>query len=350
MVKKNRLIMQVTLLLIPMFVVAQYDHISVFSHLNGDDLYEEVVDTYKPDVVLTYGMARDTMFSKIDVVNDSLECIYTGMKRYLTPGEDPTQAVYLDGAPNGINTEHSYPQSKGASDGNARSDMHHLYPTRSQTNNDRGSKVFDESNDFQTLIWYRNTTEQGNTPGASIDEWSELGNNLFEPRESVKGDIARSIMYFYTMYRDQANAADPDFFGLQQEILCDWHYEDPVDQVEWERSHKIAQWQEGKANPFVLDCSLAARVYCNQVSAECMLVDVDDVITDLIHVYPNPAQEFLYIDGVSDSKISISSVNGKVSLFMIRNGKVDISSLVKGIYFLSLELNGNDHSLTFVKM
>ena len=72
MVKKNRLIMQVTLLLIPMFVVAQYDHISVFSHLNGDDLYEEVVDTYKPDVVLTYGMARDTMFSKIDAVNDSL--------------------------------------------------------------------------------------------------------------------------------------------------------------------------------------------------------------------------------------------------------------------------------------
>ena len=51
MERKNRLIMQITLLLIPMLVVAQYDHISVFSHLNGDDLYEEIVDTYKPDVV-----------------------------------------------------------------------------------------------------------------------------------------------------------------------------------------------------------------------------------------------------------------------------------------------------------
>ena len=194
MERKNRLIMQITLLLIPMLVVAQYDHISVFSHLNGDDLYEEIVDTYKPDVVLTYGMARDTMFSKIDGVNDSLECIYTGMKRYLIPGEDPTQAVYLDGAPNGINTEHSYPQSKGASDGNARRYMHHLYPSRSQTNNDRGSKVFDESNDFQTSIWYRNMTEQGNVPGSNIDEWSELGNNLFEPRESVKGDILKNVV------------------------------------------------------------------------------------------------------------------------------------------------------------
>ena len=164
MERKNRLLMQITLLLMPMLVAAQYDHTPVFSDLNGEELYEEVVDTYKPDVVLTYGMARDTMFSKIDGVNDSLECIYTGMKRYLTPGVDPTQAVYLDGASNGINTEHSYPQSKGASDGNARSDMHHLYPTRTQTNNDRGSKVFAESNDFQTSIWYRNTTEQGNIP------------------------------------------------------------------------------------------------------------------------------------------------------------------------------------------
>jgi len=72
MEKKNRLLMQITLLFMPMLVVAQFDHTPVFSDLNGDDLYEEVVDTYKPDVVLTYGMARDTMFSKIDGVNDSL--------------------------------------------------------------------------------------------------------------------------------------------------------------------------------------------------------------------------------------------------------------------------------------
>ena len=91
---------------------------------------------------------------------------------------------------------------------------------------------------------------------------------------------------------------------------------------------------------------MAGAVSLNVDILDC----VDDAITDLVHVYPNPVQEFLYIDGVSDSKISISSVNGKVSLYMIRNGKVDISSLVKGIYFLSLELNGNDYSLTFVKM
>ena len=82
-----------------------------------------------------------------------------------------------------------------------------------------------------------------------------------------------------------------------------------------------------------------------------MLVDVDNAPTDLIQVYPNPAQDFLYIDGVSDSKISISTVNGQSSLYILRNGQVDISSLVNGIYFLSLvELDGKTYSSTFVKM
>lgn len=349
MEKKNKVIVQFVLLLMPFLAVAQYDHTPIFSDLEGDALYEAVVDAYKPNVVLTYGMARDTLFSKIDAVNDSLECIYTGMKRYVTPGEDPTQAVYLDGAANGINTEHSYPQSKGAEDGNARSDMHHLYPTRSQTNNDRGSKVFAESNDQQTSVWYRNTTQQGNIPGADIDEWSELGNDLFEPRESVKGNIARSLMYFYTMYRNEATSADPNFFALQQEILCDWHYADPVDQVEWDRSHKIAQWQEGKANPFVLDCSLAARVYCNNVSAECMLVDVEDELQDIIHVYPNPAHDLLYVDGLDDTKINITAANGIVTQFDLLHGKVDISNLVRGIYFMSAMVEGKVYNHTFVK-
>lgn len=350
MEKKNRILVQFAMILMPLITIAQYDHTPVFSNLEGNSLYEAVVDEFKPSIVLTYGMARDTMFSKIDAVNDSLECIYTGMKLYLPPGADPTQAVYFDGIDNGINTEHSYPQSKGASDGNARSDMHHLYPSRTKTNNDRGSRIFAESNDSQTSIWYLNTTEQGNTPGVNIDSWSELGNNIFEPRESVKGNIARSLMYFYTMYRDEANAADSEFFGLQRETLCEWHYEDPVDQVEWERSHKIAQWQEGKANPFVLDCSLAARIYCDQVSTACMLVDVDESILQSIELYPNPAQNYLYVEGVTQANIRISDVNGRSQYYLLNNKRIDISNLSSGIYFINFEIHGSYYSRSFIKL
>lgn len=351
MLKKSRIIAHLAFMLMPLFAFAQYDHIPVFSDLEADDLINAVVDSYKPGVVLTYGQARDTLFSKIDAVNDSLECVYTGMKLYLQPGEDPTQAVFLDGIVNGINTEHSYPQSKGAATGNARSDMHHLYPTRVKTNNDRGSLIFAESNDPQTLIWYRKTSEQSNTPADNIDEYSELGNAGFEPRESIKGNIARSIMYFYTVYRAQADASDSQFFGLQQEILCDWHYEDPVDQVEWERSQKIAFWQEGKANPFVLDCSLAARIYCNEVSPECMLVDVDEEEEELvaINIYPNPTKDVIYIEGVELESISISDASGRKKIFILSDGKVDISDLVNGIYFIAIDIKGKLYTRTFVK-
>lgn len=321
----------------------QYDHTPVFSELEGDALYQKVVDAYKPQVVLTYSMARDTLFANIDSVNDTLECAYTGLKRFIPPGEDPTQAVFLDGSDNGINTEHSYPRSKGAENGNGRSDMHHLYPTRVKTNSDRGSMIFADVNDAQTLTWYRETVEQSTIPTQDIDEWSELGTNAFEPRESIKGDVARSIMYFYTMYRTEADNADPNFFTQQRETLCDWHYDDPVDQVEWERSHAIAAYQEGKANPFVLDCSLAYRIYCDEISAECVIVDIDQIGMEMIQVYPNPASDYLFIMGISVDEVRLISITGSATEVRVVDQMIDIRNFHSGWYVLQLTDHGVQH-------
>lgn len=352
MKKNKRLIFLFNLVIIGTSLFGQYDHQHIYSDLTGDDLYEALVEDYKPDVVLTYGMARDTLFKNIDAVNDSLECAYTGMKRYLAPDEDPTQTVFLNGANNGINTEHSYPQSKGAEEGNARSDMHHLYPTRVKTNSDRGSLIFADVNDSQTITWYKNTTELSSIPNQNIDDYSELGVSTFEPRESYKGNIARSIMYFYTMYRSEAIDADPSFFDQQIETLCDWHYEDPVDQIEWERTMKIAPYQDGKANPFVLDCSLASRLYCSEISAECIAVDVDDIVPIReIDVYPNPVNNILYI-GTDDigHTANIIDLTGKVKVVNIINNSIDVSTLASGIYLLTMRLESQFHSQVFIKI
>ena len=120
---------------------AQYKHENIFPSLKGPDLLNAVVSDYKTSQVLDYSIARDTLFSIIDGVQDSLECIYTGMKLYMTPGQDPTESVYLDGIANGMNTEHTWPQGLGAT-GIAQSDMHHLYPTRSKASTDRGNVGF----------------------------------------------------------------------------------------------------------------------------------------------------------------------------------------------------------------
>ncbi|MDV7400839.1 endonuclease, partial [Arthrospira platensis SPKY1] len=84
----------------------------------------------------------------------------------------------------------------------------------------------------------------------------------FEPREAVKGAIARAMFYFYTMYREEADAADPDFFRQQVQTLCQWHRQAPPDARELARTRAIARHQDGKPNPFVLDASLAERAFC----------------------------------------------------------------------------------------
>lgn len=278
---------------------AQHDHIDVLKGLSGNELYNQLVENYKPNFTMTYGMSRDTLYSKIDVLpGNKLAGIYSGFQITLDPNLDPTQ----DAFDKGINAEHTYPQSKGASEGFARSDMHHLRPCRVNVNSDRGSLPYAESPDNQTDQWYRGGQQTSNIPTSSIDQYSELNNGIaFEPRESIKGDIARGIFYFYTMYRQEAMNADPNFFDLQKDVLCEWHYADPVDEREWLRNEQIAFYQDGKVNPFIYDCSLVSRLYCDQISEMCSdLTPVkedffeEDVIVSAL--YPNPTQASTTID------------------------------------------------------
>lgn len=287
------------------FVVqAQFDHINVLKGISGDALFDGLNEEYKASTNLSYGEARDTLYSLIDVLpGNKLECIYTGYQITLNPNLDPTEDAFAKG----INAEHSYPQSKGAGDGLGRSDMHHLYPSRVNVNSDRGSHPFGDAVDSKTDFWYFNDIKVSNIPSTNIDAYSELDNNniqtVFEPRESVKGNIARGIFYFYTMYRQEALDAEPTFFDIQRQTLCDWHMEDPVDEREWNRTFQIAKYQDGKVNPFVLDCSLASRLYCDDIDDACeLLTSSRDLTTNpnivVSRPYPIPTSDNVRI-GIS---------------------------------------------------
>ncbi len=250
-------------------------HQAVFPSLSDQQLFDSLVANYKPDSVLVWGDAKDTIFAVIDNVNDTVTCVYTGLRKWLDPSQDPSDFMAMNNDPNGMNIEHTYPQSKGAANGNARADMHHLFPARNETNNMRGNLPFDELNDSLVTNWFYLTFNAQGIPVFNIDDYSELLLNVaFEPKENWKGNVARAMFYFYTMYRNEANAVDNAYFNLQKEVLCDWHMLDPVDQVEWDRSYQIAAYQDNKPNPFVLDCSLAKRLYCPNQAANCMGTDV----------------------------------------------------------------------------
>ncbi|GAB4258067.1 MAG: hypothetical protein Kow0027_25520 [Saprospiraceae bacterium] len=272
-------------------VVSAQFHQPVYPGLSGQELVDSLVAGYKAPTLLPQAMARDTLFGKIDNHNDSLTCVYTGFTIWLDPAEDPTQAAYMNGGPDGLNTEHTWPKSMGAT-GLAEGDMHHLYPTRIDVNADRGSFPFADIPDAVTERWYYLDQEMNSIPSANIDAYSEWVAGRFEPREDHKGNVARSMMYFYTMYRDQADQADPTFFEVQRQTLCAWHFQDPVDAKEWNRTWAIAPYQSGKPNPFVLDCTLPERTYCSDFGQTCTVASTEKerLLTSLRN-FPNPVGE-----------------------------------------------------------
>jgi hypothetical protein len=357
-----RCIQVIFILFLSPSLFAQVGQTNIFPDLHTSELIQALRNEYKTNVVLDYSVARDTLFSRIDARGDSLECIYTGMKKYLTPGADPTEAVFMGGIPNGINTEHSWPQSKGAT-GHAFSDMHHLFPSRVKTNADRGDFIMGEIPDNETKTWYLGTTERSSAPLSMRDLYSELVQGKFEPRESVKGNIARALFYFYTMYKEQANAEDPAYFNAMKPALCEWHYLDPVDSLEWIRNKKIAFYQGGKENPFILDCSLVSRAYCNNIDQACesaLISSAEDSYAAKgpeFNVFPNPVSDVITIEAaeVVGDYILIQIINDSGQIVLssnVRNEsnflrlKIDLSALKGGIYCVRLMDAAGIHKFT----
>ncbi len=251
---------------------AQYQQQILFPGQQDNILLQSLANAFKPGAVLSYSEARDTMFAIIYQQNDSLRCVYTEHRLFLDPTLDPTQAVFMNGADDGINTEHTWPQAFGAGVGAPRSDMNHLFPTRIAVNGARGNLPFADINDQQTENWFYLNQNVQSIPSQHIDRYSELSVDRFEPREDHKGNVARAMFYFYTMYRAQADAGNPSYFESQRIDLCNWHLQDPVDSLEWHRAQLIAHYQDDRANPFVLDCTLPQRTYCADLAEECDFV------------------------------------------------------------------------------
>jgi hypothetical protein len=139
-----------------------------------------------------------------------------------------------------------------------KSDMHALRPCKDNVNSARNNKPFNEVVDAETITWYWQDSQTSSIPSSNIDEYSENYGSYFEPREDRKGDIARTMFYFYTMYSD---VADDDFFEGQKEVLKTWHELDSADEEEIIRTWQIAFYQQNKPNPFILDETLIERAY-----------------------------------------------------------------------------------------
>ncbi|WP_420934605.1 ExeM/NucH family extracellular endonuclease [Alteromonas sp. A081] len=156
------------------------------------------------------------------------------------------------------NREHVWASSHGFSSSSltAYSDILHLRPSDISVNSSRGNLDFDFSD--QPL---------SEAPENRIDSDS------FEPRNAVKGDVARALMYMDVRY-DGSNSTDAeadlvllDRLTTTDEaalgklcVLLQWHESDPVDEFERTRNNRVFEFQ-GNRNPFIDKPELASLIF-----------------------------------------------------------------------------------------
>ena len=250
----------ITCFIYPTNLFGQTDAIG--SNLVDASLISFLKTNYYPSSPKNYNTARDSMFISIDVdASDSVRGVYTGLKVKADGSRTPANGSLS------LNTEHSWPQSFYDGGEPMKSDIHHLYPVWSSVNSSRGNHPFAEIADNLTSSWWywENGGSVSSIPSQNIDSYSEYYNNSFEPREDHKGNVARAMFYFWTMYSDNSDIVNDDFdnsafFEGMKSTLYSWHKSDPVNSAEVARSNAVYAVQ-GNKNPFIHDTTLVRRAF-----------------------------------------------------------------------------------------
>ena len=190
--------------------------------------------------------------------------------------QDPTNSanmIYLytrdsvkKNAASSWNREHVWPQSLSNNNwgtDKAGADLLHIRPTYETTNSKRGNKKYGYISGSKTTETYQGMT-YGYTSG-----------NYFEPLDSVKGDVARTIMYLYTTYNlKYTNKISITNVFASYDTLLKWHTADQPDVLEGNRNNFSETSIQKNRNPFVDHPEYAWRIFgdsCSaQVKADCM--------------------------------------------------------------------------------
>ena len=222
----------------------------LFPGQSGATLRQSIRNNFWPTVTNGYSYTWNSMYSNIDNRGGYVRLVYTGWIYSNVTNVDHNVA----------NTEHTWPNRWGGRVGVREADLHHLFPTLNRVNGDRAHKAFGDIDDAITERWWVSSTATTSTPASDIDSYSESTGSLFEPREDHKGNVARAMFYFYTLYGELIPSSALDWFYPQTNDLIKWHTNDQVDDYERQRNSRIKAFQ-GNDNPFILDPSLVERIF-----------------------------------------------------------------------------------------
>jgi endonuclease I len=211
-------------------------------------------------------------------------------------------------------------------------DVHHVRPVDLSVNSARNNKDFD---------WGGSLYTDGDGPTqcySDADSW--------EPRDAVKGDIARMLFYMAIRYEGENDEPDLELvddvntdvlnepgkgYHGKLSALLEWHKTDPVDSFEIRRNEVIYSYQKNR-NPFIDHPEFADKIW--------NVTGIDEIAARPFRVYPNPANDFIYVEWISDQSAtgSLFSADGNVLMdFTVsETTRLRIPERARGVYFLRI--------------
>ena len=83
---------------------------------------------------------------------------------------------------------------------------------------------------------------------------------------------------------------------------------------------------------------------------DCSTLGIDDIESYSVFIYPNPTKNILYLEGnLNPVNISIYDLLGKKVISTNNTNRIDVKSLTKGVYFISIIDGINSSTKKFIK-
>jgi len=225
----------------PVLTPAEY-YAGIDADAAGADLKRALHELIDDHTELFYRQLWDALaYTDADPDRDGhVLLFYTGWSR---------SADLHGGSASEWNREHVWAKSHGdlGTAPPAGTDLHHIRATDVTVNNARGSLAFDDGGTLYT------DNDGPTTCRRDDDSW--------EPRDEVKGDVARILFYMAVRYE----TGDPQDLELVEGVqppgdkspvlgvlstLLAWHAADPPDDAERLRNGRVQELQ-GNRNPFI---------------------------------------------------------------------------------------------------
>ena len=213
--------------------------------LTGDALKSTLNNIIDGHTEFSYTAAKEALKVTDQDPNNSnnVICLYTGWSYPKTDFGNYSE---------NWNREHTWSKSHGyfGDVAPAGTDIHHLRPADASVNSAKNNRDFDYGIDRY---------EDGSG-------WTDCytDTDIWEPRDEVKGDVARMIFYMATRYEGENGEVDLEvvdyvntagstyepYYGKLSTLLT-WHNIDPVDNWEIGRNNIIYSSYQGNRNPFI---------------------------------------------------------------------------------------------------